>query len=560
MDSPVAPSTPDPIRSSALGIRRAFTLPTKLKDSPRSSDAPTTSSSEEVEILFSHNAGKVVSFSPASTFTLPSFKDARRGSDGDIEEEAGTLPWASRTERMLATGPLQFYKAHSVAFLSAGPILHPILPKSQCWCVDGVSKFVLRIRYNSYYRIELSNDGQGDSEAADALKGVLAKVLQYEKTSCPFKRGFTVDLPEPPSTPIKYRPWKPRERPHVERSTSDRSVTAAEDDMPLGHSSADSDSGDERHETDDTEVTPRAPRSHSPSAEAQVLRTPTRARTFAANRSITAPPQLLPKAPEADSTSPPVTNAAVVRPEVSSVASAAETFHSFHSPISPFPPSPPKSPTSSVSSDSSKQESASGVTKPVVSRDDALSQISAPETQPSKITETSLKPPTSDETFEAPSTPRARTQRDRDSEEESPSETTLRQVHATRKRAVDFIPQPTTPRNASSTLILPTSPTSGHHLTTAIIQKTCSLMLMTPAQLFSRILTLARRIASGALQGVVIGIGESGERIPCQWESSDTSDTSGDDDWEEDDYGVSLGNNARNDLRRRDVGGSWEID
>lgn len=34
-------------------------------------------------------------------------------------------------------------------------------------------------------------------------------MLRFEKTECPFKRTFTVELPEPPETPVKMRPWTP---------------------------------------------------------------------------------------------------------------------------------------------------------------------------------------------------------------------------------------------------------------------------------------------------------------------------------------------------------------
>jgi hypothetical protein len=38
-------------------------------------------------------------------------------------------------------------------------------------------------------------------------------ILQFEKTECPFKRTFTVVLPEKPQTPVKKRPWKPTWQP-----------------------------------------------------------------------------------------------------------------------------------------------------------------------------------------------------------------------------------------------------------------------------------------------------------------------------------------------------------
>jgi hypothetical protein len=110
-------------------------------------------------------------------------------------------------------GPIRVYRVPgSVAFLGSGKIVHPVLPKSRCWCVDGQSKFVMRVRSNNYYRIELPYDNDQDKESAEALKVALASILQYETTACPFKRGFHVELPEKsPQTPKK--PWKPKGTP-----------------------------------------------------------------------------------------------------------------------------------------------------------------------------------------------------------------------------------------------------------------------------------------------------------------------------------------------------------
>lgn len=83
----------------------------------------------------------------------------------------------------------------SVSFLHSGALLHAILPRSQCWCVDGVSKFAFRVLPETYYRIELPGETSEDLELVEALKVTLQKVLFYERTPCPFTRGFTVDLP-----------------------------------------------------------------------------------------------------------------------------------------------------------------------------------------------------------------------------------------------------------------------------------------------------------------------------------------------------------------------------
>ncbi|GAB7347573.1 hypothetical protein MBLNU459_g4460t1 [Dothideomycetes sp. NU459] len=70
------------------------------------------------------------------------------------------------------------------------------MPRSQCWCVDGSSKFAFRVLPNQYYRIELPGETEEDKELVEHLKVTLAKVLYYERTACPFQRGFNVGLPE----------------------------------------------------------------------------------------------------------------------------------------------------------------------------------------------------------------------------------------------------------------------------------------------------------------------------------------------------------------------------
>lgn len=130
---------------------------------------------------------------------------------------SSTLTLISSKVNMLLIGPLRIYRAPgSVAFLNCSNALQPILPKSQCWEVDGSGKFVLQIRRPQYWRIEVPNVSRVEKIQVDELKEVLANVLLFEKTPCPFQRNFTVELPEAPQTPVKRRPWKPVERPRVD--------------------------------------------------------------------------------------------------------------------------------------------------------------------------------------------------------------------------------------------------------------------------------------------------------------------------------------------------------
>lgn len=69
---------------------------------------------------------------------------------------------------------------------------------------------MLQIRKPQYWRIELPVADPEDAARAVFLREILDKVLLFEKTRCPFKRSFTVRIPEPPEVPVQKRPWTPR--------------------------------------------------------------------------------------------------------------------------------------------------------------------------------------------------------------------------------------------------------------------------------------------------------------------------------------------------------------
>ncbi|KAL8701528.1 MAG: hypothetical protein Q9201_004857 [Fulgogasparrea decipioides] len=273
-----------------------------------------------------------------------------------LEESCLSIPQLlGRDVIQVSTRGIQRYKM--------SPFAKPILSKSQCWCVDGESKFVLPVGPHTYYRIELPNATAEDRTKVEEFKATLEKILQYETTPCPFKRGFTVDLPEKPNTPVRKKPWRPRERVQPastaeqanrrprelrawERSrdpaeqlpeTDQRSE--AEEEM-LGEPTSptqderegSSDSGHKRETTDDRDLTPRDHTMHD-HQHFDPYKTPTRPRPLKAGRATTAPPQL------SLCTTPP-SDTADVRDETASLSSSLNSFHSFHSPISPLPPSP----------------------------------------------------------------------------------------------------------------------------------------------------------------------------------------------------------------------------
>ncbi|KAJ1324220.1 Inheritance of peroxisomes protein 1 [Microdochium nivale] len=184
--------------------RRSATTPLMPRRSSTSSvPAKSPLQDDVVETLYSHPSVKIVAFTTDQRVSVGS------GSPSTADPRPGTLPPSSSTERTIAIGPFRIYKAPgSVAFLSCGSALQPILPKSQCWrMTEDNSRFVLQIRRPQYWRIELPIEDDDDEAQALLFRNILAETLQFEQTECPFKRNFTVALPERPSTPIRKRAW-----------------------------------------------------------------------------------------------------------------------------------------------------------------------------------------------------------------------------------------------------------------------------------------------------------------------------------------------------------------
>lgn len=180
MASSPGPATPQETPRRIATTGRSFTLPAKASTPTKSpATGPEIGSSEGIETLYHHPNAKLVKFTAS----------ARPG--------GAKIPWESPTESTIAAGELRIYRVPgSVSFLSSGSVLHTIMARSNCWCVDGVSKFVLRILMDTYYRIELPGSTEEDLEQVEKFKVTLLKVCFYEKTPCPFARTFSVDLPE----------------------------------------------------------------------------------------------------------------------------------------------------------------------------------------------------------------------------------------------------------------------------------------------------------------------------------------------------------------------------
>ncbi|KAI9863509.1 MAG: hypothetical protein M1824_000189 [Vezdaea acicularis] len=204
--SPMLDASPQAPR---LGLRRAFTLPQKLnKESSNSEPDREMVKGQLTDVIYRLPKAKIVLFKPILAEDRPASSSGLRRRGGSVIAP-GTLLWASWSERVLSAGFINVYKSpQSFPFLAgSGSLFLPIFPKSQCWCVDGVSKFALTAREGAYYRIELPNESITDTENVAGFKDVIRGLLLYEKTPCPFKRSFTVDLPPPPETPQKLKPF-----------------------------------------------------------------------------------------------------------------------------------------------------------------------------------------------------------------------------------------------------------------------------------------------------------------------------------------------------------------
>ncbi|KAI0394472.1 inheritance of peroxisomes protein 1-domain-containing protein [Xylariaceae sp. FL0594] len=186
-------------RPDIPGPRRVVTAPVSARSaSPARSQPPSQITGNLVETLYTHPAVRIISFSTQRGFAV---------SNQDISP--GSLPASSPLEGTIAVGAFRIYRVPgSVAFLSCGSALQPILPRSQCWCItEDNSRFVLQVRRPQYWRIEVPVAAPDDAERALLLRRVFDNILLFEKTECPFERSFIVRLPAPPRTPIKKKAW-----------------------------------------------------------------------------------------------------------------------------------------------------------------------------------------------------------------------------------------------------------------------------------------------------------------------------------------------------------------
>lgn len=416
---------------------------------------------------------------------------------------------------------------------------------------------------------------------------MLAKVLQFETTPCPFKRDFTIHLPEKPLTPVRNKPWRPREPPRPESTTDvsqktewqhrlwrkppmlaeppsmvDGALEREEDcaDEYTGslpeESAGSSELSQDSEATDDSDLTPRHLTNQGPEP-IDPFKTPTRPRTLKTGRATTAPPQLsLRTTPPSDTTEDDVQKTDI-REDTDSLSSSVESFHSFHSPISPLPPSPHFLGRPMLSS----SEDLDGIAVPKTRnhrRDDSERTVTADSDdfwdKPDSI---ALEDTVDTASPKIPQTPPLLSDTTSQSEGNSPEIVTPSSVEP-RPRLRKSRRRSQSPLLSPANVYSPSSRLSGHHLTTAILQKTCSMLLGPPVSLVALMLNIASRIMNGTYDGFPLGYAGSSQKIPCAWDFSDTDHATDD----EDDFGVALHKlpSSRSSSRSNDLGASWEID
>ncbi|CBY02048.1 hypothetical protein IAQ61_006638 [Plenodomus lingam] len=579
-----------PTTVNVLNTRRSFTLPARANRPPPV--APSASSGDGIETLFICNASKIVSFTATRPLRRPSPSRSAKAAASDAVQPAA---WTTPTERTLAVGVLRIYRvtASNVSFLNSGNLLHTIFPRSQCWCVDGQSIFVLRIRQDSYYRIELPFESDQDKEKTAQFKTVLAQVLQYEKTQCPFARGFEVDVPERPKTPprktLRRKPSQQAKKWMFDKTwvpeTGSRPSTPNMAGSDCGTASSYDDDDRSSIHTDTSEVVTDCRSTLSDIAPYKPnLRRPSvaeRASVFqgfrARSRSVTAPVKSeesgsiasLGRIPE----SPRVIQASeaekpILERQVSEAASLVSSTGSFYSvgdasdrnPPTPFWDAEAELLNPWMESMSKPQDELRGrsthrrqVSEITVRAQSAFGSIPSAPVTPTAAHHTSAKSTNGAHPCSAPSTPPLVSDSDDDSVElpalDAPTPPNAirmkRLTGASQRRAFSPMPQ-------AQNLFRPPQRNVGKNFTSTLVRKTCELMLGPPSHLVSIMLRIAASISNGF--GFSTYRVRPAEKIPCSWESDDDAD------WqEEDDFGIPLGT-VGNPAIRRQTFSAGEVD
>ena len=469
---------------------------------------------------------------------------------------------------------MKIYRVPSsgVSFLNSGPLLHPILPRSQCWCVDEESKFVLRVREGSYYRIELPFATEDEKEKVVDFKTVLKTILHFERTTSPFSRGYNelVDAPQTPVrrsgsqqlTPAKRwklnKFWEPEdaaERAKWSTATPEH-VPSPLRDSPSRETlgTVDSDGTAQTNESSGdgiiTEgIVPLEEGEELVSATVdgpdplQPKSLPFRLRPISQMRSVTAPalPTLQTSSPH---TSTPLSRIASRDADAISIASSHDSFYSMEDSSSP---SVDAKPLHSLNDEGDTVREQFAELNASLHKRGTSDMTIIPDT-PTPIRTVHGESPAERLELSDPGTPPLISDSDSSSDINDLSwadavtpPNTLRLRHIPRRpsgthhrRALE----PLTPSFFSS----PVGPSRGKLISATLVQKVYSILIGPPAQLVALMLEIAAKILKGI--PVMYDSQDRRERLPGSWETSSADE---EDEWgdEEDDFGIPLDNLRR---------------
>ena len=392
--------------------------------------------------------------------------------------------------------------------------MHAILPRSQCWCVDQDSTFVLRVRPNSYYRIELPNDTASDKEKIEEIRSVFDKVSLFEKTASPFRKGASNELPGEPDTPTPQGRLKPTGRARKWKHNKIWQPEDADEHTTLSDQGSaeysDSDVSSSTSTSIDTHEAPVTSETAVAEAEAgaeETIKPLTRPKTMTAMRSVTAPPQLT---LQASPSSKPTQHDG----EAPSLSSSMDSFDSVDSQHYHLASDASKSSVAETG-----DEQTPTFAPPSHSRD--VSEVTVT-VEPHTFTEPiDVSSPLDDDLDgSAPSTPTLLSDTEEHPEPQSaevvtpPDTLRLRHTGKARYRSVSPCPQ-----DAATFLI--STRTQNRCLTSTIIRKTYEILMSPPSHLFSIMLKIAARIAGSVSLATMEYYPSPKNKIPCSWESEE---------------------------------------
>lgn len=437
--------------------------------------------------------------------------------------------------------------------------------------------------------MELPYETEEDKHKIAQFKVVLGQVLQYEKTKCPFARGFEVEEPERPKTPPRRTPkkqptqkakkwlfdksWVPETGPRpstpvLEGSDSGTTSSYEEDDRSSIH-------------TDSSEVVPESPETvmdtPPPKPLPRRLSVAERASVFEGSRPFTAPitkeravsvsaMQRIPESPPVE-VKPKESEKPILERQVSDTNSLISSADSFYS-LDTSTHASPSPPFLDAEADLLNPWAESLHTKEHLSRGRSTHRRQISEVTVRASSVDSAKPSTPVTPTlpfhakptpkldalpsSAPSTPPLINDSDDDSLElpaldipTPPDAIRMKRLTgASQRRAFSPMPQ-------AQNLFRPPKRNPGRDFTNALVRRTCELVLGPPAHLVSLMLRIAQSISNGF--GFSTYRVRRTEKIPCSWESDDESD------WpEEDDFGIPLSNVGDSAHRRNTFSGELD--